>query len=78
MESEISAVNTERVRIPNKTDATLTLDFSNDKITAATTKEDANETMVMNGVNALKIVRSDRRVFSTPSSHRPHPNWNDC
>jgi hypothetical protein len=54
MESEISAVNTEKVRIPNKTDATLTLDFSNDKITAATTKEDANETMVMNGVNALR------------------------
>jgi hypothetical protein len=54
MDSEISAINTESVRIPHKTDATLAFDFSNDTITAATTKEDANETMVMNGVNALR------------------------
>jgi hypothetical protein len=54
MESEISAVSTESVRIPNKTDATLAFDFSNDRITAATTKEDAIETVVMNGVNALR------------------------
>jgi hypothetical protein len=47
-------VNTESVRIPNRTDAALTLALSNETITAATTKEDANEARVMNGVNALR------------------------
>jgi hypothetical protein len=54
MESAISVVNTESVTIPNKTDATLAFDFSNDTITAATTKDDASETVVMNGVTALR------------------------
>lgn len=50
----ISAVNAESVRIPNMTDLALAFDFSNDKITAATRKEDAIETLVMNGVNVLR------------------------
>jgi hypothetical protein len=52
-ESEISKENTESVRTPNKTDAVLALDFSNVKITRATTNEDAIEMPVINGVNTL-------------------------
>jgi len=54
MASETCAMNTASVKIPNETDVRLALDFSNDTITTATTKEDANETIVMNGVNALR------------------------
>ena len=51
---EISAVNTKSVRIPSAIDATLVFDFSNVKMTAAATREDAIDTVVMNGVNDLR------------------------
>jgi hypothetical protein len=47
-------VNTESVRIPNKTAAALAFDFSNDKSTVATIKDEAIEALVTNGVNALR------------------------
>jgi hypothetical protein len=46
--------NTESVKTPNKTDVLVDLDFSNDKITAVATKEDAIEALVMNGVKDLR------------------------
>jgi hypothetical protein len=53
-ESAISPTNTASVKAPNRTDVPVGFDFSNDRITAVATKEDAIEALVMNGVSDLR------------------------
>jgi hypothetical protein len=62
MERAISVARTKNVNVLSRIDVRVGVDFSNDKITTAEMKEDANEAIVTKGVKDLRYPNTKAEV----------------